>query len=203
MKLRTDIMSDALERFKSLPGRLLLDTCILNVLQDEGGYIWEGELPNSVDESDVGPELRALRWIFQVNERAMFQFVVSPLTIGELAAIRDFAHRESRVRWALDVLDTWQITVWETQDETVRQRRTLSPELSELEEHLREIPDLRRNPYDRLLLLETRMANCDAFLTTDVRTIMRHKDRLKELGIHVLLPSEFWDLLKPWAALWR
>ena len=196
-------MSDVLERFQSLPGRLLLDTCVLNILQDEGEYIWEDVLPDDVDEDDIDPETRALRWIFQINERAMFQFVVSPLRIGELAAIRDFGQREARIRWALDVLDTWQITVWETEDETVRQRRILTSELSDLEEKLREIPDLRRNPYDRLLLLETHMANCDAFLTTDYKTILRHRKQLQELGIYVLLPSEFWELLKPWAGLWR
>lgn len=196
-------MSDILERFESLPGRLLLDTCILNLLQDEGAYIWEGEIPDELDEDNIDTELKALRFIFQINERAMFQFVISPLTIGELAAIRNFAERESRIRWALDVLDTWHITIWETKDDTVRQRRTLSSELSELEGELREIPDLCRNPYDRLLLLETRIANCDAFLTIDIKTILRHKKKIQELGIRVLLPSEFWNLLKPFAGLWR
>lgn len=32
-------MSDTLERFQFLPGCLLLDTCILNLLQDEGLYL--------------------------------------------------------------------------------------------------------------------------------------------------------------------
>lgn len=195
-------MSNTLEEFESLPRRLLLDTCVLNLLQDEGEYIWEGQLPQGVDEADVDAELQALRSIFLTNQRAGFEFVVSPLTIGELAAIRHFGERETRIRWALDVLDTWQITVWESEDETVRQRRTLTPELSTLEGRLREIPDLRRNPYDRLILLEARMADCDAFLTTDVRTVHRHRERLDELGISVLLPSEFWELLRPWAGLW-
>ena len=32
-------MSDAHEKFYNLPGRLLLDTCVLNRLFDEGGYM--------------------------------------------------------------------------------------------------------------------------------------------------------------------
>lgn len=55
----------------------------------------------------------------------MFQFVVSSLTICELAATRNFIERESRIRWAFDVLDTWQIAVWKTKEDTVRRRRTL------------------------------------------------------------------------------
>lgn len=196
-------MSDILKKFQSLPGRLLVDTCVLNLIQDEGAYIWNGEITRSLEQKDVASELRALRLIFQINERAMFQFVVSPLTIGELAAIKDFNERESRIRWALDVLDTWQITIWETKDNTVRQRRSLTPEFVELEKKLCKIPDLNRSPYDRLLLLETRMANCDAFLTTDYKTILRHKKQLHKLGIRVLLPSEFLVLLQPFIGLWK
>lgn len=193
---------DAVRRFESLPGRLLLDTCVLNLLQDEGGYIFEGELPDDANEDQLSREVRALRLIFQVNQRAAFQFVVSPLTVGELAAVPRFAEREARVRWALDILDTWQIAVWEAEDNSVRQRRSLPPELLQVEQHLMEIPDLRRNPYDRLLLLETLLANCDAFLTTDERTILRHQSKLLDLGIRVMRPSEFWRLLEPWAPLW-
>lgn len=132
----------------------------------------------------------------------MFQVVVSPITIGELSAIGDFHDRERRVRWALDVLDHWQITLWHIEDKTVRQRRTLTRELSHLEKELLKVSDFRRSPYDRLILLETRMANCDALLTVDYATILRHRKVLASLGIVVLSPSQFWEILKPWARLW-
>jgi len=128
--------------------------------------------------------------------------VVSPLTVGELAAVPKAGEREGRVRWALDVLDVWQIAVWESGDQSVRQRRSLPKEFVCVEQQLMEIPDLQRSPYDRLLLLEALMANCDAFITTDERTILRHRERLLPLGIRAVRPSEFWQLLEPWAALW-
>jgi len=56
-------MSDAVEKFASLPGRLLLDTCILNKLFEEGAYVWEGELPAGTSEAEVNPDLRALQAI--------------------------------------------------------------------------------------------------------------------------------------------
>ncbi len=200
-------MVDAYDSFLSLPGRLLLDTCILNLLQDEGGYIFEGELPNGCDEKDVPLDLRALRLIFTVNQRASFQFVVSPITFAELANERDMPRSQRRVSWALDVLDVWLIMLEETGDRvakggTVRHRFKLTKELQELEERLMQIADFRCDPLDRLLMLQYKMGNCDAFLTSDRNTIWRHQTRLAKEGIQVLTPSEFWDLLKPYAAIW-
>jgi len=200
-------MGDALESFESLPGRLLLDTSVLNLLQDEGEYIFEGQLPEHIEEDDLNPDWGALRHIFKVNERASFQFLVSPLTFAELANQKDMLLSQRRLLWALDVLDVWLIMLEETGDReanggTVRHRFKLTPDLQELESRLMQIPDFRRDPFDRLLLVQYRMGNCDAFLTTDERTICRHKDELSALGINVLRPSEFWERLKPWAALW-
>jgi len=201
-------MSDASARFAGLPGRLLLDTCILNLLLDEGEYIWEGQLDEGVDEADLDPDVRALRAIFAVNERASFQFMISPLTVAEVANTRDFPDRERRVRWVLDVLDHWLILLDDIGDRssvggTVRHRFKLSAELQDLEATLMTVPDLRRDPLDRLLLLQYRMGNCDAFLTTDRNTIWRHREWLLTCGVRVLRPAEFWEELEPWAALWR
>jgi len=65
-----------------------------------------------------------------------------------------------------------------------------------------EISDFRRDPFDRLLLIQYKMGDCDAFLTTDRNTIWRHRLILRELGVCVLTPSEYWELLRPWAAIW-
>ena len=193
--------------FLSIPGRLLLDTCILNTIQDEGAYIFEGEIPEGLTESEIPEDLKALRHIFQVNERAAFQFLVSPLTFAELANATDIFRNQRRIQWALDVLDVWLIVLKETRDRkseggTVRHRFKLTEELQELESRLMSNPDFRRDPFDRLLLIQYKMGNCDAFLTVDRKTIWRHKDWLLNEGIRVLSPSDFWAALKPYAALW-
>jgi len=201
-------MGNPSERFESLPGRLLMDTCVLNLLQDEGEYIFEGQLPTNIAEDDLNPDWVALRWILQVNERASFQFFVSPIAFAELANEKDMLRSQRRLNWVLDVLDVWLIMLEETSDRVaaggaVRHRFKLTKEVQDLESRLMEIPDFRRDPLDRLLMVQYRMSNCDAFLTTDENTIWRHRERLKELGITVLRPSDFWELLKPWVALWR
>lgn len=200
-------MSKSIEQFNQLPGRILLDTCILNVLFEEGAYIWDNELSNGVIIEDVDPDIKALNAIFKVNERASFQFVVSPLTIAEVANVQDFLDRERRVRWILDVIDHWLIMLDEIGDRfkeggSVRHRFKLNPDEQKLETELLKISDFRRDPFDRLLMIQYIMGNCDAFLTIDRNTIWKHREKLSDLGIKVLTPLGFWELLKPWAALW-
>lgn len=195
-----------------VPGRLLLDTCILNRLYDEGGYIFDGALPRGTQddeeaEEDVDPDLQALRSIFLVNQRADFQLLVSPLTIVEVANTQDFGDCTRRLGWVLEVLDHWLVMLNETGSRvraggSVRHRFKLTPELQAFEAALLEIPDFRRDPFDRLLLIQYRMGDCDAFVTTDRDTIWRHRAALRDLNVRVLTPSDYWELLRPWAGLW-
>ena len=195
-----------------VPGRLLLDTCILNRLYDEGGYIFDGAPPTGTEddekaEEEVEPDLQALRSIFLVNQRANFQLLVSPLTVAEVANTQQFGDCIRRLGWVLEVLDHWLIMLDETGSRvaaggSVRHRFKLTPELQAFEAALLEIPDFRRDPFDRLLLIQYRMGDCDAFLTTDRATIWRHRAALHDLNVCVLTPSEYWELLRPWAGLW-
>lgn len=194
-------------KYPTIPGRLLLDTCVLNTIQDEGAYIFEGEVPEGLTDADIHEDLAALRYIFQVNQRASFQFLVSPLTFAELANAKNVSSSQRRIQWALDVLDVWLIFLEETgsrraEGGTVEHRFKLTAELQELEKCLMSKTDFKRDPFDRLLLIQYKMGNCDAFLTLDKNTIWRHREWLLNQGIKVMCPSEFWEELKPYAALW-
>ena len=55
---------------------------------------------------------------------------------------------------------------------------------------------------DRLIAHYAIIANIPIILTTDRRTFWKHRDALKEFGVHVMRPSELLDLYEPyWAAL--
>jgi hypothetical protein len=53
----------------------------------------------------LGDEIEALHMIFAVNERAMFEFVVTEASLREVVNRRQPGY----TRWVLDVLDTWLI----------------------------------------------------------------------------------------------
>jgi hypothetical protein len=54
---------------------------------------------------------------------------------------------------------------------------------------------------DRHLYLEATANGCDAFMTTDYRTIGSRRSSLSAQMARVVTPTEWWDAMKPWAAL--
>lgn len=193
--------------FSDLPGRLLLDTNVLNVVYDEGAFIFDNVQPvNNLCCSQL-TELEALRCIFAVNQRAKFQLVVSPVTVLEILNEQNIQSIQAKLFWTYDMLNHWLVMLDQINDRAVeggsyRHRFKLNQNLQAIEEQLMKISSLRRDPLDRLLMLHYKMGNCDAFVTLDRKTIWRHRKQLNDLGITVILPSEYWEMLKPWAGIW-
>jgi hypothetical protein len=79
---------DPVRAWQSLPRRIYLDTSTLQKLFDFGGEIFEGEPFQPVGRASrvrgLAEEMQALRMIFLVNERAMFDFVVTEATLLEV-----------------------------------------------------------------------------------------------------------------------
>lgn len=116
--------------------------------------------------------------------------------MAEIANIQDVGVRNALLAWTLEMLDHWLVLIDDRGHRhatggNVRHRFKLTHELQELEDQLRAISDFRRDPFDRLILLQYRMAGCEAMLTTDERTIWRNRDALGRLSIDVRKPSEF------------
>ena len=181
---------NAVSAWVSLPRRLYLDTSTLQTLYDFGGVIWEGEpfepSGRAATVEGLAEDLSALRMIFLVNERAMFEFVVTEASLREVQG-RD----EPRyTQWVYDVLDTWLVQ-------------------SEGEE-----PHVPRSTFadarfgmisikDRRLLQDAVDWGCDAFLTME-RRLPTAADFIERMsGLRVVRPSAYWRLLAPWAALYR
>jgi hypothetical protein len=56
---------------------------------------------------------------------------------------------------------------------------------------------------DRLLLRQSVFLRCEAFLTVERRLPRNAAHLQREIGIRVLTPVTHWNMLRPWAALWR
>jgi hypothetical protein len=76
--------------FEALPRRIFLDSCTAQILGNYGGYIYEGEPISETDRihrvTDGLANLAALRNIFLLNQRALFEWIVSRGSIEEAAA---------------------------------------------------------------------------------------------------------------------
>jgi hypothetical protein len=186
---------DVLSRWSALPRRLFLDSSTLQTLLDYGGSIFEGEDVRQHDRAHAVAgfldDLAALRAIFTVNERAQFEFVLSERSLHEVTAKRDARY----LRWALDVLDTWLITVMEYGGEAVRGDGELRAQA--LDEP--RFGYLSRD--DKALLRDAVALECDAFLTMEKR-LARNAEPLRHgVGIQVLRPPDYWTMLRPWAQM--
>lgn len=100
---------DPVRAWLSLPRRIYLDTSTLQKLYDFGAEIFEGKPFEPGGRASrvqgLADEVDALRRIFMVNERAMFEFVVTEASLREVV---NRAH-PGYTQWVYDVLGTWLI----------------------------------------------------------------------------------------------
>jgi hypothetical protein len=54
----------------------------------------------------------------------------------------------------------------------------------------------------RILLQDAIFLQCDSFLTMERKLPNNAAHIERELGIRVLAPISYWEILRPWAALW-
>lgn len=180
--------------FEALPRRIFLDSCTAQTLRDYGGYIYVGEpIPDADRISRVtnGVEnLEALRNIFLVSERALFEWIVSRGSLEEAHDKNDHGH----MQWLWDIADHSSICL---------EGDGPTPESEALAARLDEPKFGYLSAKDRLLLRHAIILRCDAFLTVE-RRLPRNADHVqRELKIGILTPIMHWEMLRPWAALWR
>ncbi|MBL6650541.1 MAG: hypothetical protein ISP49_03045 [Reyranella sp.] len=184
-------MSTPLEQ---LPRRIFLDSCTAQTLRDYGAFIFEGEAIPDSDRLFRVPggveKVEALRDIFQLNERAQFEWIVSHASMVEANDKGDPGH----LRWVYDIarhsaaclaLDGASKESW------AHAARLREPRFGYL------------GKKDHVLLEEAVAFRCEVFLTMERRLPRNAEPIERELGIRILTPVTYWQMLRPWAALWQ
>ncbi len=187
-----------IESFDNIPRRVFLDTNIVNLTLDYGEQIHEGiDIPSSVS-TRLQNDIEALRAIFDTGSRAFWQLAISPITYREVTKTEDPKRTYALQKWFFEIWNYWQQFLHSAHD---------LPSFSEAEEErlsllssgvLEVLPDMA----DRVLLTDAIVYRCNAFCTRDWSTILRHRRDLEELPLKILTPTEWWNLIKPWAAIW-
>jgi len=181
-------------RFEDIPRRIFLDSSTLQTLQTYGGFLYENEPISSDDRIHRDPKgaakLEALRFIMQVGERAPFEFALSKNSFAEVQQRGDRAY----LQWAYDVLDHW-LACLEASGEPHGNAKALAAIDAPTYNYL--------GAGDRALLRDAIGLECDAFLTMENKLPKCRRHIQSTLGIRVFSPIEFWEALRPWAALFR
>ena len=176
-----------------LPRRIFLDSCTVQTLRNYGGYIYEAEpIPDS-DRihrvTDGIANIEALRNIFLVNERALFEWIVSRGSMQEAHDKGDSGH----MQWLWGIADHSEVCL--EGDGPTAESEALAKRLDESKfGYLSE--------KDGLLLRHAIILRCEAFLTMERRLPRNAAHIERELGIRILTPIAHWEMLTPWAALW-
>lgn len=134
--------------------------------------------------------LEALRNIFLVNERAMFEWIVSQGSMREAHDKRDPRH----MQWLWDIA---------AHSEVCLECDGSTAESESLAARLEESKFGYLSQKDRLLIQDAVALRCEAFLTVERRLPRNAPHIERELGIRIVTPVSYWQMLRPWAALWR
>jgi hypothetical protein len=135
-------------------------------------------------------KLEALRNIMAIAERAPFQFALSANSFNEVQRKDDGQY----LQWAFDVLDHWLACLAESEEQ---------PDRSEVANIFDSLSYNYLGAGDRALLRDAVMLGCDTFLTMENKLPKNAAHIFRTVGIRVFTPIEFWDILRPWAALFR
>lgn len=181
--------------FEDLPKSIFLDTNVVNCLVKWGEEIFDfvplpGDLPPALTS-----DIEAFRGIFSVCQRAKFTLLVSHKTMDELHNTPDKKLRKNLVAFGSEFLQRLSLASLGAGD--IRHARDLARRL-EGSGYLAPL----RDAGDRELVAHAVAFGCDTFCTQDIRTIHRKQHRLTAVPLRFMTPTEWWDALRPWAALW-
>jgi len=182
--------------FDNLPTRIFLDSSTLQTLNTYGEFIWEGIEVEDNNPIWIVPDgidnLNALRNIFLVNQRANFEFALSQNSLQEVVAKGDNGY----LQWAFAVIDHWQSMLDAyvqnpiNQEDLTRAFKLDTPSFGYL------------GLGDRKLIKDAVMLGCHAFLTMERKLPKNAHHIQQELGLLILTPVRYWDILKPVANLY-
>jgi hypothetical protein len=179
--------------FADIPARVFLDSSVLQTFSDYGDVIFDNAEPSPGDRAFGMPgflsDLDALRVIFEVFRRGSFQLVVSGNTFAEVRRKEDPFYSGL----AVEMGDYWL--------QHVKDGASFSGSGIELAKLLDSPTVGYLSRGDRELLKDAVRFECAVFLTMEKKLPTQAAKIAGLVPLRVLRPPEYWELLRPWAAL--
>ena len=180
-----------------IPWRVFLDSSTLQTLQDYGEFIYDSAEITPTDRIWLIPDgfrnVYALQQIMLIGKRAPFELALSPNSLQEVID----RGRYDYLQWALEMIDYWQGCLAAYED--------VGSPFSERGKALARKIGTGKFGYlsqkDAKLIRDAVLLECDAFLTMERKLPKNAPHIERELAIKVLQPNNYWELLRPWAAL--
>lgn len=185
--------------FKDIPGRIFLDTCSVNFIFDHAEEIFEGVEPLAAMSKRDRDDIMSFRGLFQTGSRASWQLAVSPLVYEEVQKIPQDCRRDSVERWFVQLCEYWMTIV---DEQRLRLPNFGDKNQTMLCEPYPQILNILPDRNDRILIAHALAYKCDCFCTRDYRTILRKKNELLPLRIRIMSPTDLWNTIEPYAAIW-
>ena len=186
------------EPIKHIPGRVFLDTCVVNFTLDYAEQIQDCVPVDRTLPHRVREDVEALKGIFATGQRAFWQFAISPYTYKEVMSTRDASRIHGLESWFLEIWGYWREFL--LSDDSLRTFG--EAEETRIELLSSRILDVLPELADRVLICDAIVYQCDAFCTRDWSTILRHREDLEDLAIKILTPTEWWAMIRSWAGIW-
>jgi len=182
----------------NIPGRIFLDTSVVNFILDFGEEIHDGAVPPDNLNQRQRSDIDALYNMFLTGARAFWQLAISPQTYHEVMGTNNPMRRHWLDNWFFEIWEYWRGLVAQNDDlPTFIEAEDLRVKLL-ASDMLDELPDLA----DRILIVDAVVYRCDCFCTRDWKSILRHRDNLRGVGIPMLTPTEWWKMVEPYSGLW-
>jgi len=180
-----------------IPGRAFLDSSTLQTLQDYGEFIYDGGEITQDDRiwsiPDGFQNVEALQQIMLIGRRGLLQLALSRNSLQEVLD----RGRYDYLQWALEVLEYWESCLAAYEDGGA----AFSGHGVALAAKLTENRFGYLGAKDARLIRDAVLLECDVFLTMERKLPKNAAHLERELGVKVVQPVGYWDLLGPWAAL--
>lgn len=174
--------------FERIPRRIFLDTSVVNAMVKYSPQVFEQQSPDTLVEGLLAEDVESLMHIVAVSGRGAWEFVSSRAMLDELSQTPS-----ERMRgWLLD----YGVELVATDGGAGASQEAFAHHLSE-SSLLRALPDAP----DRHLLAQAIAMQCDAFCTRDRATIVSKRALLPTLPTRIMTPREWWEAIRPWAAI--